>query len=511
MAKKNKVNIRPGVSILSVLKHIEYEPWYALAEFVDNAIDSYQRYQKELRKLHGKDYKLVVNIDINDNDQKITILDNAAGIHEKDYERAFRAAEIPPDRTGLSEFGMGMKTAACWFSDFWTVRTTALGEGVERTVNFDLNEIFDDKLEELTISTKKVPALSHYTEIEILHIDKMPVRRTKGKIKEHLTSIYRDFIRKGVLELKLNNEVLEYQEPDILNAPFLNNKTNKPILWRKEINITVEKNLRIYGFVALREKMSNSETGFALFRRGRVVEGSADEGFKPKEIMGDIGSPEYKRIFGELHLEGFKVNFTKKGVKWDETLSGFLEKLKKELSDKNFPFLRQAREFRLNPTTKEMKNAAKAAVNSTVDKLETEIKPALQNISEKAPLNDSDTALKKVENSYSRDFEIAFNNSNWLISVEISFDPGVKDWVQFGRNDERDKKTKKVVKSMWVRMSLNHPFVQSFAGTDKGKIEPLLRIAAALCLAEESAKNAGVKQAGTIRRNLNKLLDSLAK
>ena len=36
-------------------------------------------------------------------------------------------AAIPPDRSGLSEFGMGMKSAACWFAPRWSVRTKALG------------------------------------------------------------------------------------------------------------------------------------------------------------------------------------------------------------------------------------------------------------------------------------------------------------------------------------------------------------------------------------------------
>ena len=45
----------------------------------------------------------------------------------------------------LSEFGMGMKSAACWFSDLWTVRTKALGETTEKTVHFNMKKIFEEK------------------------------------------------------------------------------------------------------------------------------------------------------------------------------------------------------------------------------------------------------------------------------------------------------------------------------------------------------------------------------
>jgi hypothetical protein len=133
---------------------LEYETWFALAEYVDNAIDSYQRNKEKLVKLHGEDFQLQVEIEINDPESKITIRDNAGGIEEENYARAFRAAEIPNDTSGLSEFGMGMKSASCWFSDFWVVRTTAIGEDYEKTVTFDMNQIFEDKLEELDYTTK---------------------------------------------------------------------------------------------------------------------------------------------------------------------------------------------------------------------------------------------------------------------------------------------------------------------------------------------------------------------
>ena len=119
----NSINIRPGVSILSVLRHLNYKPWFALAEFIDNSLQSFLDYNDELKHVEGADLKLIVNIEMDLTDKgRITIRDNAAGIHEADYARAFRPAEIPPNTEGLSEFGMGMKSAACWFAPRWTVR-----------------------------------------------------------------------------------------------------------------------------------------------------------------------------------------------------------------------------------------------------------------------------------------------------------------------------------------------------------------------------------------------------
>lgn len=512
MEHLTKVNIRPGVSILSILKHIEYDPWFALAEFVDNAVDSFLKYEKQLKELEGANFKLTVRIECNDVDRKIIVRDNAAGIHQQDYGRAFRAAEIPPDNTGLSEFGMGMKSAACWFSDDWSVRTTALGENVENTVLFDLNKIFYDKLEELDVYSQPHKERAHYTIIELRQINKMPIKKTRGKIKEHLASIYRHFIREGILKLYFDGDLLEYSTPQILTAPFPHDSKNPTIYWKKNIDFEIEKGkLYVKGFVALLEKMETGKNGFALFRRGRVIEGSGEDGFTPKEIMGQIGSPEWKRIFGELHLEGFNVTFTKKGILWDENMDVFLDLLKSDLNQSDFPLLKQARNYTKNPTKSEMKKAAEVVVKSTVDEIKHTLQPAIAEIrSQPVPLNEN-TKLTKTEEISQREFEIDFNDTKWLVSIELSYDEDITEWIEVGSHLLKNIATNKSIRQVGVRMSLNSPFIIQYAGTDKSKLEPILRIAAAIGLAEETAREAGVKQAGTIRLNLNKLLTAIAK
>jgi len=111
MSRLNTVNIRPGVNVLSVLPHLNYKAWYALAEFVDNSIQSGISRRKDLEATSGGSYVLRVDITFDADDSRIVVFDNAAGIASSDYQRAFRPAEIPPDATGLSEFGMGMKSA----------------------------------------------------------------------------------------------------------------------------------------------------------------------------------------------------------------------------------------------------------------------------------------------------------------------------------------------------------------------------------------------------------------
>src|SRR5580704_12770448 len=90
-----KVSIRPGVSVLAVLRHLNYKPWFALAEFVDNALQSVMEHRAPLVSLHGESFRLRVAIEIDSAmPGRIVIRDNAAGIARAVFPRAFRAAAL---------------------------------------------------------------------------------------------------------------------------------------------------------------------------------------------------------------------------------------------------------------------------------------------------------------------------------------------------------------------------------------------------------------------------------
>ena len=78
--EKNTINIRPTMGILGVLSRINYTPWHATAEFVDNSIQSFVKNKPRLKKLHNN-YKLKIDIYISNS--VIEIKDNAAGIDQK--------------------------------------------------------------------------------------------------------------------------------------------------------------------------------------------------------------------------------------------------------------------------------------------------------------------------------------------------------------------------------------------------------------------------------------------
>lgn len=506
----DRINIRPGVTILSVLRHLNYRPWFAMAEFADNALQSFLIHKENLKRLEDNTFKLRVGIELDSSGEgSITIRDNAAGIHESDYARAFRPAEVPTDRTGLSEFGMGMKSAACWFARNWMVRTSALGETVERTVSFDIATIVQDRLEELAVSSRPIAANIHFTEIVLSGLHKPPQGRTVSKIKEHLASIYRVFIRDGILEITFDGEPLKYEEPAILRAPLYNAPTGPPWVWKKEIDFDFGQGQRARGFAALRETASTSGAGFALFRRNRLIQGSVDEGYRPETIFGKSNSYRYQRLFGELHLEGFEVSHTKDGFRWEEHEEPFLELLREHLNSDPLPLLTQAEEHRVRPQRGDFAAGAQIATQRTAEVIERDVPAVLAQQIDMGPEQQGPPAILPHAEAFAstRLIDIELHGQPWQILLELSTDPAIGDWLSVSdRPSQSDPRGNRIIRCIGVRLSLAHPFMDRFCGTEPTRIEVLLRVAAAIGLAETAARDSGVLMVGTIRRNINELL-----
>ncbi len=495
--------------MLGVLSHLRYQPWFALAEFVDNAIQSFHHHRDALAKVGT--HKLKVSITVDQADEcRITIRDNAAGIHPKDFPRAFRAAEVPPSREGLSEFGMGMKSAACWFSPRWTVRTKALGDPVERMVKFDIDRIVRDSIEELEVLQASAKIEHHYTEVVLECMHKRLMGRTLGKVRQHLSEIYRQFVAGGELELIFNDEPLEYVLPEVLEASLFNDDhepIGPPRRWWKKIDFDFGEDLKVTGFAALRRDGSTSDAGFSLFRRRRLIVGSSDEKYRPHAIFGAVNSYAQQRLFGELEITGFGVTHTKDGFQWDDEEDTFLGFLQEHLDSDDMPLLRQARNYRAKLNRQSLRVEAQAAGDKTSASIGANIPPVAAQISSHAQEDRVPEELPVVvpeSLAFNRTMDIEFGGKRWRINIELTDDPAVGTWLETSSSNGNAKADGREV--LGLRMSLVHPFMERFAGSDRAKIEPILRVAVALGIGEKLARDGGVKMAGVIRQNLNRLL-----
>ena len=504
----NSINIRPGVGILGLFPAMNYRAWYALAELVDNAIDSYLLHKDTLRALEGPNYKLRVVINVEtDGDGLITVWDNAAGIAAEDYGRAFVTAVPPTASAGLSQFGIGLKSASCWFARQWRVTTTALGEPVRRHVDFDVPRIIRDAMDNLDVQSQSAGEHEHGTEVRLWDLYKPPQTQTVGKMRHHLASMYRTFIRRGDIVIEFNGQRIEYVEPAVLQAPHFSDGDGHVESWRKEVDFTLRSGERVSGFVGIREKGSTKFAGLALFRNGRLIVGSGDETYRPSDIFGGSNSYAYQRVFGELHLDGFDVSHTKDAFIWGDRESHFLKALRGAVDAEPLPILKQAEGYRVRRATKDMLKAAENAVAGVAIALERSASLIEDQIDAPVEPLAPPTSLPTEHRAGQRVLGLLVRGVAWTVSIDLTTDPAATEWVQI-----MDRPTSKTSRRLGIRMSLSHPFTQRFGGHGAEPMEGLVRVATAIAIAEITAREAGVKEAGTIRRNFNELLfDALSK
>lgn len=518
MTESDSVDITPGVSILGVLSHLNYEPWYALAEYVDNALQSSKVESNRIREIEP-DYHLAVNIDIDsDGPGRILIEDNAGGIDRRDFARAFRAADVPPDRSGLSEFGMGMKSASIWFANSWSVETTSIGDPTVYTVTFDMKKVLEGLTSQLAVSSAPGDLESHFTRINLWDLNQVPRGRTLGKIRDHMRDIYRNFLRSGDLRLVVSDERLAFSDPTVLVAidarsedGILNDVVAEPLRWKKDISIELSGGVRVLGFAALRDEGSTKDAGFALFRRGRVIVGSGDSPYRPPAIYGGGNSFRSQRLFGELQIEGLPVSHTKDGFQWGEHEEKLLEELRLVLDAEPLPLLKQAENYRSRTVTRQQAKLIVDATESTARSIEHALPVVLSQvaheqptvsgveyIAEGRPLNEHPTSGALAVD---RVVEFDLDGQAWQVTVSSVQDLQSSKWLT--RKIDMDGPGPFRIE---IALNAGHPFVRQFALGDRDSFEAVLRIAVALVVSESLVRDAGLEFAGVMMRHIDAVL-----
>lgn len=499
----DRVSIRPGSRVLSTFRHLNYKPWFALAEFVDNSLQSYLANRDRLAAATGR-RQVSVSIEAQSTaPTRITVRDDAAGIAASDYSRAFQPAAIPADAAGLSEFGMGLKSAACWFAPRWSVRSSALGEPVVRTVRLDIAEIASTGIEEVPVEEAPGPAGTHFTEVVLDDPYVLLRGATLGKVRDHLADIYRCFIRENTLALRVNGQLLEHREPQVLRAPWYRDPSSAPLLWRKAVDLDLGGGQRARGFAALRQEGKATEAGFALFRRKRLIQGSADEGWKHPEVFGSPNSYRGQRLFGELHLDGFEVSHTKDGFRWPDEAE-FAQLLAEELDRGDLPLLKQAEGYRQREARPVILRSAAAAVAGTHEDMERGLADAMPPAAEQAAAADPPTdepPRRGPAPLADRELSFDFRGSRWTVSVRVMGDGAQGEWLEIG-----DAESGRDGRRIEVRVAGDHPFMARFAHRDPEVMQALVRVAASLGIAEALLRSTGAERPAAIRRTANELL-----
>ena len=506
---QDHIDIRPGVGAINAYRYMDTNEWFALAELVDNSIASWENNKQHLTDLKTGKARLIVDIRFDPIDRgRIKVWDNAGGINTADFQRAFKPGAAPDEKTSLSRYGLGMKMASIWFADNWKVTTTAFNEEITRIVEFDVPEII--RTERETVEPRQQPRgrAQHGTEVELWNLRRVPQKRTVGKMRDYLTEMYRGFIRSGEVEILWNDEPLVYEPPSILVAPYYKDGSKgEKVKWAKPLVLPVAGGRPIEGRAILFGKGKQAEAGLNLFWRGRLIKGNLDPQYKPAEIF-PRQSFINQRLQIDLHLNDFDPTFDKKDFAWNScplSEGELLSELKKALKEPPLDILGQAENYRAKEAEPKQRAAAKEAISATVEAVGARGTTTIEEQIEQDPLPD-EPLPEPERRSYAGSHSIVLQISGqiWRVKINLSERPqDSSEWLDItGRTGSGASEGSRHLE---IRISLNHPFTLQY-GTNRNAMDILMRMGAALAIAEITAREAGETAPVAIRRNVNDLL-----
>lgn len=521
MAKK--INIRPTSSVYATYKRLSYQPWTAIAEFVDNSTQSFYDHKDELMaQKYAKGLRITIDyIDDKENGDRLEIYDDAYGMEWYDFQRAVVLDRPPQNTTGRNEFGMGLKTAACWFGTVWSVESTRLGSKNKYYTEINIDELGKYKTEEIDVREETVSVKDHYTKIVIKKLNKRIVgSRTVGKVKELLSSIYREDIRSGLVKIYYNGTLLQFKEAPV----YVEDINGQPKEWKKPVSFTVQhegQNLDVRGFVAIRIPGSVKDAGFTLIRRGRVIVGGSEKNYRPSELFGDANSYAWQRMYGELHMDNWPVTQAKDGFDWHN--SGLEEAFIEALQEYTQDYRRKAENIRVREkiNTQDLVKIATQDLSGSgiVENVQIEIvererdrptqeeEPATTTM----PQNNTDAGSNTDENDSvvieggdQVNYKFMYKNSEYLFHIVFDMTDPTMDWLLVEEDGDNEY-------TLWINM--RHSFFKPLI--EKKEFMPIMmRMSIALVLAEIESMIVspdGRIEPCTIRLKMNEILESVRK
>jgi hypothetical protein len=477
------VDIRPESDIYETYRRLSYQAWYAIAEFVDNSTWNYQANRKRLAA--ASDGVPVLSVDIfYDRDKgTLSIIDNAHGMDLLEFQRALQLAKPPKNTDGRSEFGMGLKTAACWLGPRWSVTSKQLGTTDEYTAQVDVARLKSDKPTslEVEISHDRDPKL-HYTRVDVEGLDEYERifhGRTLGKIKSEIASMYRRDIESGEVIITFNGETLAWAQPALLVEAVGDTET----VWKKTLDFEV-RGKSVTGWIGLLAKGRASDAGFHLFRRGRLITGGSGQGWKPWEIFQAPNSFQSQRLIGELNFDRWRISHTKDRI----DMSGPDEQdLIDHLRDLSLDYIAKARESRRpdgRPTLS--RTAVESIVEETREELEESDELGTQiTIVEQGILPEEDPAETALVDGLLAELgeaiRIKFGGTAFpTLSLGLTDQAlGSEPLVRIGFPGDAD---------LSMLINLKHPFVGQFVGDSESAMKLLAHMLYVDALVERIAR-----------------------
>lgn len=463
------IEVKPGY--YENCKNYTYKSPQVFGEFIDNAIQSYEDHKALLSM--EPDYKLRIDITIEwkaDSQNvvranKIIIEDNAAGMTSEQFANAFKSADRSITRKGMNEFGVGMKNAACWLGAKWSVQSKSIAEPETRLLEFDVMKVSRDSLRQLESKETIDPKRKHGTTITItdLWLQNSITQSNEEYLASSIASIYRYFLRNNELLISINgNPYLTFDEYAVLEVPPYDDLSAPAVRWSCPVSQSYEK-YSISGFVALLKDMRQEQRGLVFMRNHRVVMGfDYQDRVVGKAIIGNIGSPLYKRVFGEIEISGFSVAFGKNLVNDIDMLEALLKFATTKLKINGKNLLAQGARWRKGMSAQIPQPAPQPATNPPSL---PPANPTPVSVHQPCPAPSPASSVASSSSSLPAATTFQFGGIAWQFAMEETTE-----------NDElfANDLSRRSENVLVCKVNLNHPFFKAY-GTPQKQTLALIR------------------------------------
>ena len=351
-------DLQPDPRILPMLGEINLDPWQALAELIDNAVDGFLTAEKG-----NESRQVVVNLPTSDvPNAQVMVRDNGPGMSPEVLERAVRAGWSGSTSPGtLGMFGMGFNIATARLGTVTTVWTATEDDVEWHGLQVDFAELARQRHYRTAHLTRpKVESEEHGTEVTVTQLK--PEQRAwlskpanRSRLRQRLSEVYSAMLRpdgKPIhFELAINNRALLAKEHCVWSGerevvgprgqtvpamivvdrelparpycmacwqwlPALSDGATCPAC-DEAADAVITRERRVHGWIGLQRYLSTSSFGIDFIRNGRKIEIGNKDLFDWSDESGiereyPIDDPRNRgRFVGEIHIDHCRVTYMK--------------------------------------------------------------------------------------------------------------------------------------------------------------------------------------------------------
>lgn len=283
--KIETIDITPDKSIYHKIGEANYSISDAIAELVDNSIDA------------ANDGGVEISIILDKKEEKITIEDNGKGMSKEIASKSLILAHSKKHEA-LGEFGLGLKSACTSLGTIFTISSTPENSEERYTLEYNKEKFLQSSdWQHFPLKISKAPRNEHGTKIEISNLKIKLYDALVTRLKDDLAKRYGPYIEHNnvVIRVGLKRETAKPCLP--VESKLIDGS-------KKEFSFTLSKGSIITGWYGLLEIGSQKQSGFNMFRRGRLIRAS--------EKLGYNYHPTLMSIVGEINMDSVPVTHNKR-------------------------------------------------------------------------------------------------------------------------------------------------------------------------------------------------------